>query len=334
MDSIKGAMEKAGKKVQEIVRTNMVLRVPPIKKVETTAEKQEIIAEAVARWRQYLAEIPGHMAELVSRIRKIQGAPSPEERALCSRELRALEEEVLAHLNSEEELLRNAAIQAYALAMVATLPLDKRAVVGTIQGENHSRLPGLVEVRILAPVDREKVKDDVSVVKVYGDTYKVGGNRDFATKLAETLSAGAANAAKAAHERYHGQVAVLKARVTLSIAETYEGKSGCLFLEVPDKREGDKFFSGGALLMVSDGKKVEVLQAVGHFQKVLEEIRDAGVGVTVESLKSGKIGDYIPDKEEYRRTKTLHAILCRGLAEAQAQAEKEVVKKRLENLSS
>ncbi len=126
-NSIKEAMEKVGDKVQQVVHNtnikqaaSLILRVPTIKKVEATAEQQEIIDKAVADVRQYLADIPGHMTELVFRIRKIQKA-SPEEQMVRSSELKALEVEIAAHLNADQELLRNAAKKAYDIANIRIL---------------------------------------------------------------------------------------------------------------------------------------------------------------------------------------------------------------------
>ncbi|MCX6813343.1 MAG: hypothetical protein NTV77_02605 [Candidatus Azambacteria bacterium] len=125
---MKDAFEKAGEdKIQKVVNNkdikqaaSLILRVPPIKKVGATAEKQEIIDKAVADVRQYLADIPGHMDELVSRIRKIQEA-SPEERVVRFSELKALEAEVAAHLNVDNEVLRSAAKKAHEIANMRAL---------------------------------------------------------------------------------------------------------------------------------------------------------------------------------------------------------------------
>jgi len=292
----------------------LTLRVPTIKKVETTTN-QEVIDKAVADIRQYLADIPDHMTGLVSRIRKIQGA-SPEERAIRSSELKALEDEVLAHLNSEEELLRDAAVRAYAEAMVSTLPPDKRLVAEAIKG--NSRLPGLLELKILERTSTE-AKNAVTV-KVYGEPYKVNGKRDFAMQLSKNLSAGAAHAAKAAHEYYHGQINSLKELATISVTELLARKPGLFFLTVSDKKEDEKFFPGGALLAESDGMSIKIAQVVGHFHRVLEEIRDVAAFVPISSLNSARLElSKRLSEDAFRRMRILHAVLRRGIAEAQKE---------------
>ena len=311
MSAMKEAFEKADSKVQKVVKNaNLFLRVPTIKKVETIAVEQKVIDKAVANARQYLADIPDHMTGLVARIRGIRSA-SPEERAICSSELKNLEDEVMVHLDSEDELLGGAARQAYALAMVSTLPPDKRVVMETIKGNSNSHLPGLLGLKILEPVGDAK---NVFTVKVYGDTYKVGGSRDFATKLAENLSAGAAHAAKAAHEFYHGEVEGLKAQATVSVAEMMARKYGCFFLDVPDLKDGGRFLPGGALLAESDGRVIRVLQACGHFQKIILEIAESGVFVPINSLNQKWLElEKRPSEEKLRLARILHAVLRRGI---------------------
>lgn len=319
MTAMKDAFEKAGVINNKVINNNkLLLRVPTIKKVETIGAKQTI-DKAVVDARQYLADIPNHMSDLVNRVRHIQMA-SLEEQAIRSSELKALEDEVLAHLSSGEELLANAARQAYALAMVSTLPLDKRIVMQTIKSNGNSRLPGLFDLKILIEPVGDVKKNSVTV-KIYNDTYKVNGNRDFAIKLVSALSAGAARAAKAAHELYHDEVVVLKVQATISIAELKSRKSGRIFLEVPDlKEEGTRFLPGGSLLAESDGKTVKIIQACGHFRYVMAEMVEAGTFVPIESLGHERVelAKRLPE-DAFRRVRILHAVLRRGVAEARAK---------------
>lgn len=313
MDSMKNALENPGKletkKKAPVVVKVIDMKVPSIKKVRPTAKREEI-DQAVADVRKYLKEIPGHMAELIGRIREIQGA-TLEEWLIRADELRKLEDEVLSHLNADKGPLLTAACQAYALAMVSTLPADKKAVVETIKGDGKSRLPNLIKVGILEPTNEPKY--DI-FVKVYGDLYKVVGGRDFALQIAESLSYGAAKAAKAAHDQYHGAVAELKAQATISIIELLARKPGRFFLTVPDVKDEKRFLPGGALLAESDGKTVQAIQAVGHFSKVIGEIMKAATFVSIESLNqerldiNKRLGDDV-----FRRIRILHAVLRRGL---------------------
>jgi len=306
---MKEAFENAGVlKTKTVAKAKQIslapndVRIPTINKVKETV--------AVAEKRQYIVDIPYHIRGLVNRIRHIQMA-SLEEQAICSSELKALEDEVLAHLNSGDELLKSAACQAYAIAMVETLPPNKRLVMETIKS-NGNRLPGLLGLKILEPVGDAK---NVFTVKIYGDTYKVGGSRDFAAKLAENLSAGAAHAAKIAYEFYHSEVEGLKAQATISVAELLVKKPGRVFMTVSDVKDGSRFLPGGALLAESDGRTVEVVKTVGHFARIMSEIAEAGMFVSIESLSHERpeLAKRLPE-DAFRRVRILHAVLRRGIA--------------------
>jgi len=312
MDNMKDALENPGTlKTKKPPAVKVIdIKVPSIKKVQVTAKKEEIdrVAEDI---RRYLAEIPEHMMNLVGRIREIQEAPY-EKWILQADELRKLEDEVLSHLNTEKGSLLTAACQAYARAMVATLPADKRAVIETIKGGEKSRLPGLIKIGILEPTKDPQY--DI-FVKVYGDSYKVVGGRDFALQIAEKLSDGASCAAKAAHDQYHGIVESLKAQATISVVKLLARKPGKFFLAVPDVKDEDKFLPGGALLAEGDGETVQAVAAIGHFSKVMSEIIEAETFVSVGSLGQERVvlAKRLPE-DAFRRIRILHAVLRRGLA--------------------
>ncbi len=326
MKTLKDALENPGTlKTKKIPAVKVIdMTVPKIKQVRPTAKREEInrVAEDV---RKYLAEIPAHMTDLVGRIREIQGA-SLEEWLIRTDEFRKLEDEVLSHLNADAGPLLTAARQAYALAMVQTLPADKKAVAETIKGGGKSRLPGLIRVGVLEPAEEAK-KYEVTV-RVYGDSYKVVGSKEFGMKIADALSGGAAKAAKAAHDWYHGAVAELKGQATISIVELLARKPGKFFLNVPDLKDGEKFLPGGALLAESDGKMIHTSKAVGHFSRIMEEIRKAVVFISVDSLSQERLNlvKRLPE-DTFRRIRILHAILRRGLA-AEFASQKPTVSAR------
>ncbi|MBI4919856.1 hypothetical protein HY838_01005 [Candidatus Azambacteria bacterium] len=275
---------------------DLVLRVPPMKKVPTTAGKREAIDKAVEATREYVANITEHMIDLVSRISEIKTA-SIEERDIRGGELAALEDEVLAHILSEEKALASVARQAYAMALVLTLPADKRAVIAAINGGGkNSRLPGLLQLGILSQTDADAKG---TTVAVYGDRYKVNGKREFAAEVAKIL----ANKS-------------LKAKANISIIEMFDGKSGKIFVDVPDAVDGQKFLAGGALLAESDGRIVRVAAATGHFSKIVAEIMAAKTFIYLKSLKKERFwaGERLSD-DAFRLCRILHSVLRRGIAE-------------------
>lgn len=299
MKTLQEGLEKNGNKIGKIVNSPLNLRIPTIKKVEVTAE-QKVIDEVVVAARQYIAEISEHMAGLVSRVNAILVASS-EERAIRARELKELEEEILAHLGAEDKLLGEAAKQAYVMAVTATLRSDERAILAVINGDAH--LPGLLKIGALSEmVDDRKV---ATTVKVFGKTYAVNGGRaqEIAGKLRKLVG-----------EAYGNKIEAIKAKATISVAELLAGKSGHAFINAPDGKDGDRFLPGGVLLVQSDGKTVRVLEFLGHFQKIMAEIFEEKTFLLVKSLSEEHLflGEKMPENTR-RHVKILHSILRRGI---------------------
>ena len=299
MGTLQDELKKNGKKVENVVNNPLNLRIPTIKKVEVTAE-QDAIDKAVAGARQYIADIPGHMAGLVSRIQAIQGTSS-EERAIRSKELKDLEEEVLAHLGAEDKLLGEAARQAYVMATIATLLPDEQAILAAIDG--NSRLPGLLALGVLSGADDKK---NTNIVKVFGKIYAVNSNK--ATEIVHKIR-------KVVGEAYGNKIAEIKAKATISVAELLAGKSGRVFINAPDEKINDRFLPGGVLLVQSDGKVIRVVEFLGHFQQLMPEITEAGTFFPVDSLNRERLelAKRLSD-DKFRKARILHAVLRRGVA--------------------
>lgn len=331
-DSIEKAMHDALNRKGQGVKTNypsvikgkvqiLNLRIPMIRRVETTAEKREVLDKAVAEVRQYIAAIPDHMSDLVARVETINGV-SHEERAIRANEFKELESEVLTHLNSEEEILRSAARWAYAKALVANAKPSRWNVLAVLKGRKLSELPGLINLGIAAEVVGEPEKNKASA-KIYGATYIFNGRRDEASALAESLKDLATRSAAIAREYWGGVVDGIEDQATeKNPLQLREDVAGRFAISVPDDKSGEKVLLGGILLVESDGKNVKILQAAGHFQRIMEEIRDAGTFVAVSSLSEDRL-PFIPDKELFWRVRILHAVLRRGLEEAEKEAARE-----------
>lgn len=321
--AMKDALEKKSvKAAQQVAKTVLTLKMPPpIKKVESATAKQEVRDQLVTAYQQYIAVIGDHMSDLVARMETINDA-SREERAVRSDELKEVETEVLAHLNGEEEMLRSAARWAYAKALVAKAKPNKWGVLAILGGRKFSELPGLVKLGMAVEVMGEPEKNKVSA-KIYGATYIFNGHRDEASALAESLKDLATRSAATARRYWDDVVDGIKNQVTQKNSlQLRENVAGRFAITVPDDKSGEKVLLGGILLVESDGKSVKILQAAGHFQRFMEEIRDANTFVSVSSLSEDRL-PFIPDKELFQRVRILHAVLRRGLEEAEKEAARE-----------
>ncbi|MFH1392997.1 MAG: hypothetical protein ABIG73_01260 [Patescibacteria group bacterium] len=331
MKGMKEALESPGKlKTKKVPAVKVAdITVPQIRWVQATAKKEDI-TKIAANIDHYLKEISGYMADSVRRIREIQSAPYAEW-ILQVDELKKLEDEVVSHLTADGGPLLTAARQAYASAMVSTLPIDKKVVLETIKG-GKSRLPGLIRIGVLEPVEEAK-KYEVTV-RVYGEAYKVIGNKEFGMKIADALSSGAAKAAKAGHDKYHGAVAELKTQATITVVELLRRKPGKFFLNVPDLRDGEKFLPGGALLAESDGEDIWGIQAIGHFSRIMGEIAEAEAFVSIASLSQDRLNlaKRLPE-DAFRRIRILHAVIRRGLADEFARQKPTITARPAETLA-
>lgn len=103
----------------------------------------------------------------------------------------------------------------------------------------------------------------------------------------------------------------LLSRGKLSTKELLEGKAGQFAIEVPASREG----RGGVLLVKSDGQRAFPLEAVGGFQKAIEEAKKLEVFLLLESLSK----EYPPfikgmEAERMAKVKLLWYLFKEGIA--------------------
>lgn len=174
---MKDAMERANQKKAKR-EEGKIIHVPVIREIKPAGEK-EVIAKDVAEARQYIAAIPNHMLELVSRIREIQAA-SLEEKAIRAKELKELDDEVNSHLNADTELLANAARRAHDVAMDSTLPLLANITIA----EMLAKKPGRIFLNIPDVKDGEKIHrggrllaasngKTIGVIEAYGGFFRI-----------------------------------------------------------------------------------------------------------------------------------------------------------------
>lgn len=308
--------EKEGKAEMTSKAGGITLRIPPMQKIITTAENKAVMEKAVNEVKNYLANIPIHMTDLVDRVANIRAA-SPEEKTVRAEELRELEGEILAHLSGSDEVIVTAAKEAYALAMVKACQPSKPAVLKLIHGSKFSKLPGLISVRILEEGSKGMK------AQVGSHSYTVRGKRDFANFIAKSLETLACQAEEETKEFYKKLQANLENNATISFLDVVGGKPGRFYIDVPEERVGEKIRKGGRLLCESTGKVIRILESCGHFHQIMTKIRDADVSLPVGAISSERfeIKRRLPD-EEFRHTLILHSVLRRGLLAAQTEKKR------------
>lgn len=219
-------------------------------------------------------------------------------------------------------MLLEAARWAYAKALVANAKSSRWNILAVLEGRKLSELPGLIKLGMAVEVVDEPERNKVNA-KIYGVTYIFNGRRDEASALAELLKDLATRAATNARKHWGEVTEGIEGQATEDPLQLLrEDAAGRFAISVPDDKIDERFLPGGILLVESDGKNVKILQVAGHFQRTMEELRDAGTFVSVSSLSKDRL-PFIPDKELFWRVRILHAVLRRGLAEAEKEAARE-----------
>lgn len=274
---------------------------PPIRSVEKTSD------QILEKKREYIANIPEHMTELVTRIRAIR-ASSPEVRQIRSKEEQAIVSEISLHLGYKDELLRSRATHAYADAIIATLPPEPEMndIEKVFFGE--SDLPGLLKLDMATETDK---KGEAPTVKFGGRNFRMNGGQ--ATSRVNALKV-------AIKKAYAAEVAKIKSKAKTTKEELLAEKPGIVFISVPDEfidhpnaKDGKQFLGGGALLVRTNGKAVRPAEFLGHFQKIMTEIHEADVFIPVTQLRSDRLSLPEISPKVFRLCRIFHSILRRGL---------------------
>lgn len=315
------------------------LRRPP---APINFEALKMAAEAI---RGYRTGIHDCMYDWLTWFRAY-GAASSEEQELQADDYRAglnwLEEQLGP--GNRQSANREAAIIAYAEALVATCPERCASLFGILESEKRSEekeekkellgLPTLVEVGMVLPVSDDSVGVAGVRFKVYGRSYAAKTE-----KLASAIMALADRIAKANRADFEVVAKAYEAEATISFGQAASKTPGRFLVNVPegayrDRDGAERKLFGGILLMESDGERMWILAAAGRFQRKMEEQRDAGVTIAVEEVDQEKM---ISDRrledgewQEFCQRRILHGILRRameGMEKEAAEEKREAEKK-------
>lgn len=264
------------------------------------------------------------MSDLVLQLRALSSG-TPDEVALARADVEALQTSIQAELNQEHPQGKEAALLAYASAMIKTCP--------EFRGSVKETLTSLVETGFLMEVGKG------NGIRIYGGEYALA--KDLA-RNAEAKSIGEAlthlvdRTVAAGRQKFETDFAALKGAAgqnQLSVADLKSGKEGRLLLETPDQQHRGRFYKGGFLLVEStNGGQIRALDAVGGPQRIVRQL--AGVGTYVWNTQLGserlEMKERLPE-EVFRNVLILHGLIYRGIilaekAEAVDQRKEEFKK--------
>ena len=306
--------------------TNM-LKIPGFRKIETSEERdarakaQEEAANALRAYAEKVREA------MDSYVKQAFACLNGDEfhRAASARELKEIITEIQTHTElNPSDTARETAIRAFSEALTKHCPNAKWAVTAMIHGFQTETLgsPGLVSLGVIQEIitEEEMPRD---AFRLFGKTYEV--NKNLAPSALRQLLVEKAHASgKAGYENYQESVKNLLDQTTpdYSFEKLMAGESGTLGFIVRDEKHGDRFFAGGALLVRSDGEEIQILDAVGRFQRKMLEIQEANRGLKLYSLKSENFrGSGLPDSV-FTDLRILHSVLTRGMREANEREER------------
>lgn len=302
---------KIAEKTAAKVGVQKKLGLPSFRKVATTEAKQEE-AEELRGW---INEVPSRMADYVSRFWKCVTGDAihfEQFRTEFAEVMEALEE----CLNPGAKIAKDAAHEAYALAMAENVPAARWALLSLVTGslQHVQGFPTLTGLGFLTEAKPE-TKLGPTVIQFLGRVYSVTGKN--AKRIAMILSGKAEEAREANRDHYRKMVAEITGQSdpTFTVEKLIAGEPSESFtLPVADSPNAR---DGGYVRIKSDGKSVTALEAIGNISRRMNEIisreepRSVGVcTLTWDNLTQPKTMLY----PEYQDTRFLWDVLKRGIS--------------------
>ncbi len=256
------------------------LGLPVFKTVETTKEKDE----AVQALRKWITGVPNQMNDLARRFWECVNG----DEAHCSIhhvEWTEIGEAIHDLLNPGVQIAKQAAHEAYVLAMIQHMPTKRWAILALLNGKlkptDVAFSGGLINLEVVKEVSDETNMTD-TMFRLLNRTYQVTGKN--ARSIASLLTSKVEQTNEEARDNFRERVNALLNQTTpgLTLEKVKNGESGKLGFSVRDTNRETR--DGGVLLIHSDGEKICVLDAAGHFQRRTNEIRTNGRTLLVESL--------------------------------------------------
>lgn len=307
----------------------------PTPDIKEKVAKIQAVKKNVA---EYTKDIAPLMQDWVRRLLYAYNLDE-ETKAGCAEEISATEERICENLYPVDDNGRIAmhyaepARWAYANAVIAYAQ-DEKDILSAINGnKDHLGLPGLIKLGIMELIkDRDSCdrNRNAVIIDIYRRRYRINFPYEQATRLKERIIEALKRAGTADKIYQENAIEPLKKAATVSIHEI-EQKEGLSFWPIPSGIRKDKDgkphrLSGGYLLMESNRKILKILGVAGDFQRIMEEIREAGVYVPVKFIpiptEEVRLADELP-KEVKRHMVILHSALHRGWKMHQKEQERE-----------
>lgn len=302
---------------------------PPVVKVETLGAGSRIpsqaerdafraqkaqVAEAVEA---YGREIVAPMCDVVQEMADFDQLPEDEQEAFSER--RKVLDGWLQIQFAHPAEYRMCAVRAYVDARIKTIPAPVR------RGDLETAIARAVKAVFLVPEEK-------GVYVLYGTHYNLG--KEYrGDKASEEVVQNLIGQIKVAADRTRNRWLGERVEVEQKLNEVLDGNSpitfdefdagvegsltlpdGFLSLEVPDKKDGERYFAGGYVIVRVEEAKIRPVHGTGHLARTMSEVADAGTFVWAPQLRSGRI-EINPNvsEEGARQIRKLHRVFHRAL---------------------
>jgi hypothetical protein len=294
--------------------------VPKVRQILIAAEQS---AETLAAVRGKKEEIQDAITGAVQLAREIEGM-HPDLQALNRSRFDEAWSVIKQCLNFPEPY-RRAALLAFASSMLVTCRPDRRAVEETL---------GQLSVRgFLAQTEAKNGEvTPKGAMKVYGQVYFL--SVDLAREpeavaifgRIQPLVEAAVRASQRNFEEDHRNL-LDEAGVQLNSGELEAGKSGRLVLEIPDRRDGEKFYRGGFILVQAGEGKIRPLKAIGGPRAKVAEMVEAGIFLPANQIGNSRLELHgRVDRDRFALMLTLFHFLKDGFAILKKEEEQAAKK--------
>lgn len=228
----------------------------------------------------------------------------------------------------EYQECRKLAVRAYVDARIKTLPTPVR------RGDIEKNILRAVQVGFIVP-------DEKGVYSLYSKRFNLGteylGDKSSEEVIKNLLSQ-IGSAAERSKNRWVAERLEAEAKLNELLGGNspvtfdefdagIEGKltlpNGLLSLEVPDGKDGERYFPGGYMIVRLDDGKVRPVYGTGYLSRTVQELSNAGTFVWAHQLRNErveKINSNVP-KEGAAQIYKLHRNIRRGLVRGREQRQ-------------
>lgn len=292
---------------------------PVIEATEDKADKEQAI-------RNWISEAPKHIDELTNRLMICLDGDEVHYDAHL-KEYRKVEEALATLLNPGVASARATALDVYGVALATHVPTKKWLILAVLTGklrQDKQAFPCMVGLGLAIEVEKDTEQKQLSDTQLFLNDRLFEIRGKSARRITSLLREKIALAREDAQDHFRELTNKLLNQTDegFNFEQLQSGKPGKLGFVVRDDKRGGYTFFGGVLLIQSNGKEIQILDAIGRFAKRMIEIRDSNRRLQVHSLKWEKFGGNNMPANEYKDLAAFWHVMKRSIESDAALAKR------------